>query len=355
MHADATEITCRRSLSAMSFLRTALGAALVAVVLGSTPATASPPVERRAADITRVVVISVDGLNPVAINRLGEAGTPTFHRLMLEGAFTLNGRSEVELTLTLPNHTGMVTSRRVRKASGGHGVTWNDDRLVPRTVQAAAGHPVGSVFSSLAKAGLQSAMFAAKTKFSLFPRSWPGGIKRSVIDEDNAALVKSARRDLANESRALTFLHISLPDVAGHDHGWLSPAYLAAVKQSDYLIGRVLTTIGKTPESRDHTLVLVTADHGGRGPSHVDPTVYADYRVPFFAWGPGVPAGADLYALNPTYADPGTKRVGYGAAAQPVRNGDVGNLVLDVLGLPPIPKSGLDYAQDLEVFAQPAG
>ena len=163
--------------------------------------------------------------------------------------------------------------------------------------------------------------------------------------------MKAARRDLATKSRAFTFLHISLPDVAGHAHGWLSPAYLAAVKRSDYLIGRVLATIGKTPESSEHTLVLVTADHGGRGPTHLDPTVYADYRVPFFAWGPGVPAGADLYALNPTYADPGTKRVGYAAALQPVRNGDVANLVLDVLGLPPIPLSELDYAQDLEVFA----
>ena len=339
MHADATEITRRRTLSAMPLLRTALGAALVAVALVAAPAGASPPVERPAGDVTRVVVISVDGLNPDAIDQLGEAGTPTFHRLMAEGAFTLNARSEVELTITLPNHTGMVTSRRVDKTAGGHGVTWNDDRLVPRTVQAAAGHPVGSVFSVLASAGLRSAMFAAKTKFSLFTRSWPGGIARSVIDEDNTALVKAARRDLANKSRAFTFLHISLPDVAGHAHGWLSPAYLTAVKRSDYLIGRVLTTIGKTAGvERPH------ARPGHRGPRRPrsqpqrPPTLYADYRVPFFAWGPGVPAGADLYALNPTYADPGTKRVGYAAARQPVRNGDVANLVLDVLGLPADPE-----------------
>ena len=152
-----------------------------------------------------MVVISVDGLNPDAITRLGAAGAPTFHRLVDEGATTLNARSEVEQTITLPNHTGMVTSRRIDRTTGGHGVTWNDDRLRPRTVQAAAGHPVGSVFSSLDAAGLSSAMFAAKGKFSLFDRSWPDGIERTLIRGDNTELVKAARRDLAT---TLAGLHV---------------------------------------------------------------------------------------------------------------------------------------------------
>jgi hypothetical protein len=67
--------------------------------------------------------------------------------------------------------------------------------------------------------------------------------------------------------------------------------------------------------------------------------------------GGGVPAGVDLYSLNPTYADPGTARPGYAAPRQPIRNGDVGNLVLDVLGFPAIPGSELDAAQDLEITA----
>ncbi len=340
----------------MRLLPPALSLALAWVLLGATPAPASPPPEpvsirADASEVTRVVVISVDGLNPDAITQLGASGAPTFHRLVDEGASTFNARTEVEMTNTLPNHTGMVTSRRIDAAHGGHGVTWNDDRLVPRTVQAAAGHPVGSVFSSLDAAGLSSSLFAAKGKFALFSRSWPNGVDHSLIRGNNAELVKAARRDLRTTWRGLTFLHISLPDVAGHHHGWLSPAYLEAVRQSDHLIGRLLTTIGATAESRDHTMVVVTADHGGVGASHLDPRLYANYRVPFLVWGAGVAPGVDLYALNPTYADPGKARVGYAAERQPVRNGDVGNLVLDVLGLPPIPHSELDYAQDLEVFA----
>ncbi len=342
----------------MRVLPSALSMALVSVLIAAAPVPAAPPPEPRTSvvdsvvdqdQVTRVVVISVDGLNPDAITQLGKSDAPTFHRIVAEGASTFNARSEVEMTNTLPNHTGMVTSRRIDLASGGHGVTWNDDRLVPRTVQVAAGQQVGSVFSSLHSAGLSSSLFAAKGKFALFTRSWPKGVDHTLIRGNNAKLVKAARRDLRTSWRALTFLHISLPDVAGHHYGWFSPQYMDAVRQSDELIGEVLTTIGRTDESRDHTMVVVTADHGGSGPSHLDPRRFANFRVPFLVWGAGVTAGADLYALNPTYADPGQARVGYDVALQPVRNGDVGNLVLDVLGLPPIPHSELDYAQDLEV------
>jgi hypothetical protein len=70
--------------------------------------------------IDRVVAISVDGLNSRAIRVLGPSKAPTFHRLMRQGAYTLNARTEREDTLTLPNHTGMFTGRRVDARHGGH-------------------------------------------------------------------------------------------------------------------------------------------------------------------------------------------------------------------------------------------
>ena len=330
----------------------ALATVLLSLLIGVAPATAAPlradGSARQVAEFSRVVVISVDGLNPDAIRRLGATGTPTYHRLMDEGAWTFNARTAVEQTVTLPNHTGMLTSRRVERVRGGHGVTWDDDRLRPRTVQAAARRPVGSVFSRLEGAGLSTAMFATKTKFSLYQRSWPS-MDRAVVDLDANRLVTRVVGDLATTQRAFTFVHLSNADMAGHKHGWLSPAYLTAVRQTDALIGRILAAVSATPD----TLVVVTADHGGQGRGHSDPHKLADYRIPFLVWGPGVPAGTDLYSLNPTYADPGTARIGYAAALQPVRNGDVGNLVLDALGYGPIPGSELDYAQDLEVVATP--
>ena len=80
------------------------------------------------------------------------------------------------------------------------------------------------------------------------------------------------------------------------------------------------------------------------------------YRIPFLVWGAGVPAGADLYALNPTSRQaPSTPgRPDYNAALQPVRDGDAGNLALSLLGLGPVPGSMINAAQNLFVGTPPA-
>ena len=66
--------------------------------------------------------------------------------------------------------------------------------------------------------------------------------------------------------------------------------------------------------------------------------------------GPGVAAGADLYDLNADdYRDPGARRTGYRATLQPVRNGDLANLALDLLDLDPVPGSEHNFALDLDV------
>lgn len=301
--------------------------------------------QRAAAPTTRVLAVSVDGLNPSALGRLGRDLTPSLHRLMDEGAFTLNARAQVEKTLTLPNHTSMVTGRRIDASRGGHGVTWNEHRR-GSTVQKAAGHGVASVFTVAHTAG-STALFTTKKKFSIFERSWDAGIDRFTNREaDDRALVQVARADLIHAGRVFTFVHFSGPDVVGHKRGFMSQAYLRAVTRVDRLVGSLIGAI-ETHESLADTVVVLTADHGGRGEDHSDPRRYANYRVPFVVWGAGVRHG-NLYAMNPTYADPGRRRVYY-AGRQPVRNGDLANLSLDLLGLGPVPDSKYDVRQRLQV------
>jgi hypothetical protein len=308
-------------------------------------------VRARAATITKVVVVSVDGMMSKAIRTLGREGSPALHRLIAQGATTLNARTEREMTVTLPNHTGMVTGRRIDAADGGHGVAWNDDRLDPRTVQEAAGHPVASVFGVVHSTARSTALFASKTKFSLFERSWDRAVDKYRYRSDNPALMRLVRRDLLeHHRRAFTFVHLSEPDTAGHDSGWMSQDYLDAVSLSDGLIGDLMRTLENHPDKLGkHTVLIVTADHGGSGADHDEAARLRNYRVPFLVWGPSVASGRNLYALNRDYADPGRQRTRYSADRQPVRNGAVGNLATDLLGLRSISGSEHDADQDLDV------
>ena len=301
------------------------------------------PADAGRADAPHVLAISVDGLNVKAIRKLGNDGTPTFHRLLDEGAGTLNARTEVEQTVTLPNHTSMMTGRRIAAAKGGHGVTWDDDRP-GMTVQRAAGHPVGSVFTAVHDTGGSTALYTTKDKFSLYERSWPKGIDTYTVNQNQKRLVSLARTDLRDGAPTFLFLHVSLPDRNGHEYGGMSAHYLDAVRRTDAQLGTILRTVAGQPVT-----VVLTADHGFAtgATEHSGRRDIENYRIPFVAWGAGVDH-ADLYVLNPDLRDPGAGRPGY-AGRQPVRNGDVANLAASLLGLPAVAGSNLDEDQSLRV------
>ncbi|WP_439936712.1 alkaline phosphatase family protein [Nocardia sp. N13] len=327
-----------------------LGAPACAAVPAGGPSPDAPRQQVQLADAESVLAISIDGMSVAAVRKLGRKQLPNLYRFMRAGASTTNARTEREMTVTLPNHTGMVTGRRIEAATGGHGVTWNDDRPTPSTVQAAAGHDVASVFTAVDAAGGSTALFAAKTKFSLWQRSWPAAIDRTTINANNSALVDQLVADL-DQDRDFRFLHLSPPDVAGHAHGWMSKPYLRAVRQSDALVGRVVKAVNADPARRAGTTILLTSDHGGHGPSHDNARLLDNYRVVFMARGAAVDRGVDLYAINPTYKNPGTRRTVYGMKRPPVRNGMIANLALDLLDLPAVEGSEFDVQMDLRLTA----
>lgn len=317
----------------------------------STPAISTPDSTARAGSRVRsVLLISVDGLTPASVATLGRKRTPHLHRLMARGTSTRNARTAVELTTTLPNHTGMLTGRRIDAETGGHGVRWNDDRREPATVHQAAGHRVASLFTRVDSAGRRTALFAGKTKFTLHRRSWGKSIDRFRVRTDDGRLAKDVTTDLRRKKRALRFWHIATPDRAGHAHGFSSKAYLRAVQRTDRMIGRAVRTLRTTPRLRGKVAIVLTSDHGSAGgKGHGDADRLGNQKIFFIAQGPGIAAGADFYRINPdTVANPGRQQPAYDADLPPVRNGDAANFVLDLLGLPPVPGSEFNKDQHLK-------
>ncbi|MDO9457222.1 alkaline phosphatase family protein [Nocardioides sp.] len=300
--------------------------------------TSAPPATSHPAEpaTPRVLAVSIDGLTPEALRALGRRGAPAIWALIDAGASTLNARTEFEQTVTLPNHVGMVTGRRIDPQVGGHGVTWNEE-LPDRTVQSAAGGEVQSIFTAVHDSGGTTAVFAGKTKFRLFEASWPDAVDTTVITASMSRLGRQVARDVRAHAHTFTFLHLAAPDQVGHSLGWMSEPYLDAVVQADDVVGRLVELVRADPElSRDLSVVL-TADHGGEGRVHADATDADDYTVPFVVVGPTVERG-DLYALSPDLADPLTGRPTY-AGPQPVRNCDLANVSTQLLGIDPVPGS----------------
>lgn len=316
--------------------------------------------------VDKVLAISIDGLNPEAIRVLGPEGAPNLHRLIAEGASTLNARTAVESTSTLPNHTGMLTSRGVDALRGGHGVSFNDD-TARTTVHDAAGTYVPSVFDVVHDRGRRTALYTSKDKFAIYNRSWNrrhGGrdtvgrdngrdkIDRFTYRENEAVLLGLVLADLEDGAAAFTFLHLSRTDKVGHERGYMSDAYLEQVKAEDARLGRLLTLIETTRKLRRHLVVLLTSDHGGLGKSHSAADLPVTYTVPFMVWGRGVGTGvggADLYELNAGYADPLETRLDYDVDPQPIRNAALANLATDLLDLPALPGSQINDPHDLLV------
>jgi hypothetical protein len=390
--------------------------------------------EPRSTTFVNAVLISVDGLRSDALRAVPASELPNFHRF-LNGASTLNARTDPDYTVTLPNHTDMLTGRPVLGPSG-HGWIKNDDAERGETLHKNHGSYIASMFDVAHDRGLHTALFAGKTKFAIYDASYDAENGAPASDDaDRSADVAQAERvgsiasasmhgDAGNRAdvtgpsagasadganaradrdghahgdrgraigehgsgehgrrkidawkyasktdeiselviaslasgRSLVFAHYAVTDLTGHASGWdVTPRsrYMQAVAAVDKDLGRILDAIEANEHWRGKTAIVLTADHGGGAPlkSHDQTHMWVDYIIPFLVWtGDGAPGG-DLYALNAgVRRDPGiTSPRLSDAGLPPIRNGEAGNLLLSLLGLPPVPGSVFDAREDLKI------
>ena len=314
--------------------------------------------------IEHVVLISVDGLGGRYLDKLVPTGKlPTFQKLQPLGAWTHNARADFGHTGTLPNHTCMFTGRPVTTGdclpeTAPHGYDQNTDPDPADTLHN-QGNPkldyVPSVFDVVHDAGKKTCLYSGKSKFVLFQHSYDNqhgaadqtGVDNGrnkldvvLIDARTDHLVSALVQEMHTSPCDFAFLLIADTDWAGHREGWGSGAWNTVVQRADGFIGTVWSALQSDEKLKDHTALIVLADHGGSGRSHGDVEEPLVYTIPFYVAGPGVPQNQDLYAaVSDTRHDPGDTRPPYSASPPPIRGGDAGNLALELLGLPYIPGS----------------
>jgi arylsulfatase A-like enzyme len=276
-----------------------------------------PPPGNPRAD--RVIVISVDGLRPDAIDA---AGATALKALIARGAYCARAQT-IRPSITLPSHTSMLTGLDYRR----HGVVWNSYR------SGYIVHP--TVFSVASQSGKKSAMLFSKEKFHFLANpncvSWiygPPTPAKVPAHEDVEELKRSLKRDeeagpaprgdasttAGTIGRAfarawpaqqwpLTFIHFREADEAGHSRGWMGPEYIAAVKSIDLAVSAIVAAIEKNG-GFERTALILSADHGGSSRSHyrwIEPDKVENVTIPWICVAPGVPAGLKIERVIRTF------------------------------------------------------
>jgi predicted AlkP superfamily pyrophosphatase or phosphodiesterase len=241
--------------------------------------------------VRQVILIGVDGLGAKGV---AAAKAPRLRELMNRGAWTLNARG-VMPTVSSPNWASLIMGAGPEQ----HGVTsngWQLDRFEfpPTCTGLAASFP--TIFGVL-RQQRPAATIGVFHDWTGFARLVEPSAPSRIVNIKDAAQITAAAIDYWREAKPdLLFLHLDAVDHAGHEHGWSSPEYAAAVEQADALIGSVVDAVA-VARLTPGTAILITADHGGSGRKHGGMTM-DELEIPWILAGPGVSPGEIKAPVN---------------------------------------------------------
>jgi predicted AlkP superfamily pyrophosphatase or phosphodiesterase len=216
-----------------------------------TPVVAQGPTATPVPRSTRVLIISIDGFRPDAIEL-----TPmrNLQALMQEGAYSLVAQT-IFPSATLPSHASMLTGM----CSDKHGVTWND--YLPKR-----GYANGTDIFDLAHAArLRTVMVVGKEKLRQVTEPECTDVFEFINDRE--IVIAAHVAELIPQGFGLMFVHFPTPDWMGHEYGWLSPEQFSVLFRADEALQTILDALHAAGMRQD-TLIIVKADHGGQDTTH---------------------------------------------------------------------------------------
>ena len=252
-------------------------------------------------EVKHVVIVGCDGMSPDGVQK---ADSPVIHRLMREGAHTFHARA-VMPTDSSPNWASMIMGAGPEQ----HGVTsngWKPDQFDITPIAVGPGGIFPTIFSVIREQRPQAIM-AVFHEWDDFARL----LERKMVDKivhgkDADATIQAAIAYIREKKPLFTFIHLDLVDHAGHQYGHGTPEYYESVKKADGLTGEIVKILKETG-IYEQTILLVTADHGGKGKKHGGATM-GEIEIPWIIVGPGVapnkeiPDPIDIYDTAATVA-----------------------------------------------------
>ncbi len=228
--------------------------------------------------IKHVVIIGVDGMS---VQGTIEAQTPTFDEIKGNGAYSYQARN-VFPTSSSPNWNAMLTSATA-SMTGVSSNEWRHDKysLPPMLANENGWFP--DVFYAIKK---QEPTFktAAVYHWSGFKNLYdPSFVDIDIDSKDERTTATDAVKVIKEEKPNFLFIQLDHVDHWGHTAGHMTPRYLQSVEKADSLAGEIITAL-KEAGIFETSLLIVNADHGGKGFGHGHETVEGN-TVPYFFYG----------------------------------------------------------------------
>ncbi len=240
-----------------------------------------------------VVVLSIDAVAPRYVT---PDTMPNLVALGRSGGACYQART-VSPPITMPAHISLL--RGLDPAV--HGVVDNDDitlspeaAAVPTFLEVVRRVGEGRTASVVS----WSAMDAAEDRGAVSTRVlFDDGYNPDIDD----VIVERMADLVAEGTYDALYGYLIAPDLAGHDHGWGSEPYLAALGRADRALGRLMAA-GRNDDS-----LIVTTDHGGLGTEHSlgrpeDLETFIAVRSPRVAGG-SIWSSASILDVAPTVAE----------------------------------------------------